>query len=149
MHVGLLGLKLPDELRLIGLPLKLCLSTGLHVLCATELSGPWPMVPIGLGVLWPWGLPVLWLIWLCDLPKWLCVYVGPKQITVCHSESLSYIQLALVSSKHHKTILSLKHTICPKCYKTNTRNFHSILCHTTMYNTIKKIIVIILNKLSV
>lgn len=37
-HVGLLGLKLPDELRLMGLPLKLCLSTGLQVLCC--LSGP-------------------------------------------------------------------------------------------------------------
>ena len=33
VHLGLLGLKLPEELRLIGLPFKLCLSSGLGVLC--------------------------------------------------------------------------------------------------------------------
>ena len=46
---GLLGLELPDELRLTGLQLTLCLSTGLDVLCPMGLLDPWPMVPIGLG----------------------------------------------------------------------------------------------------
>ena len=41
-----MGLKLPDELRLMGLPFMLCLSIGLPL-------------PMGLGVLWPSGLPFL------------------------------------------------------------------------------------------
>ena len=38
--------------------------------------GPSPMVPTGLGALWPRGLPFLWFNWLWDLLRQPCVEPG-------------------------------------------------------------------------
>lgn len=86
VHLGLLGLKLPEELRLIGLPFKLCLSSGLGVLC-------------------PWGLVVLRLKWFCDL--WLCSAPNCKQIKYRHERSttaLVLVTLKQTSNQYHRKI---------------------------------------------